>query len=393
MKSNMMTIIKKEFARFFGDKRMVISTLLVPGLMIYVMYTVMGEGLMDSFTAEEGYVATAYVQNLPEEFEGTFNSLPAEWTTVTTDNEVSDAQMAIEAKAADLLVVFPENFMAEVATYEVSSGKAAPNVDVFYNSASTESTNMYSIVVGIVDAFEASMTNKIDINASETKHDMATEKDMTGQLFSMLLPFLLMTFLNSACIAIAPESIAGEKERGTIATMLVTPMKRSALAWGKIISLSCIALLSGISSFIGTMLSLPKLMGGAASMDASVYGVTDYLMLLGIILSTVLVLVSLVSVVSAFAKSIKEAGTAITPITLVVMMVGILSMFGGSGDQSIGLFCIPIYNSVLSMQNIFSFTYSPVQVLVAMLVNIVVAGVLTVVLTKMFNNEKVMFSK
>ena len=393
MKNNTWAIMKKELSRFFGDKRMVISTLLVPGLMIYVMYTVMGEGLMDSFTAEEGYVATAYVQNLPEEFEGTFNSLPAEWTTVTTDNEVSDAQMAIEAKAADLLVVFPENFMAEVATYEVSSGKAAPNVDVFYNSASTESTNMYSIVVGIVDAFEASMTNKVDINASEAKYDMATEKDMTGQLFSMLLPFLLMTFLNSACIAIAPESIAGEKERGTIATMLVTPMKRSALAWGKIISLSCIALLSGISSFIGTMLSLPKLMGGAASMDASVYGVTDYLMLLGIILSTVLVLVSLVSVVSAFAKSIKEAGTAITPITLVVMMVGILSMFGGSGDQSIGLFCIPIYNSVLSMQNIFSFTYSPVQVLVAMLVNIVVAGVLTVVLTKMFNNEKVMFSK
>lgn len=348
---------------------------------------------MNSFTAEEGYVATAYVQNLPEEFESTFDALSAEWTVVTTDNEVSDAKMALEAKAADLLVVFPENFMAEVAAYDVTSGTAAPNVEVFYNSASAESSNMYSIVVSIMDAFEASMTNKIDINASEAKYDMATEKDMTGQLFSMMLPFLLITFLNSACIAIAPESIAGEKERGTIATMLVTPMKRSALAWGKIISLSCIALLSGISSFIGTMLALPKLMGGAATMDASVYGVTDYALLLGVILTTVLVLVSLVSVVSAFAKSIKEAGTAITPVTLIVMMVGVLSMFGNTGEKSLGLFCIPVYNSVMSMQGIFSFAYDPMQVVMTLVVNILVAGVLTVILTKMFNSEKVMFSK
>ena len=61
-------------------------------------------------------------------------------------------------------------------------------------------------------------------------------------------------------------------------------MKRSALALGKTISLSVIALLSGISSFLGTMLSLPKLMGGEQNgMNASVYVLSDYLLLLGII--------------------------------------------------------------------------------------------------------------
>mgnify|MGYP002564867313 CR=1 FL=1 len=71
----------------------------------------------------------------------------------------------------------------------------------------------------------------------------------------------MMVFLFSGCMAVAPESIAGEKERGSIATLLVTPLGRGELAMGKVISLGCISLLSGASSFLGTMLSLPKLMG------------------------------------------------------------------------------------------------------------------------------------
>lgn len=102
----------------------------------------------------------------------------------------------------------------------------------------------------------------------------------------------------------APESIAGEKERGTIATLLVTPMKRSSLALGKVFSLSIIALLAGCSSFIGTFAALPKMMGGELTgVDSSVYTPMDFAMLLLIILSTVMVLVSMIALVSAFAKA------------------------------------------------------------------------------------------
>ena len=111
----------------------------------------------------------------------------------------------------------------------------------------------------------------------------------------------MMIFLFSGCMGVAPESIAGEKERGTIATLLVTPMNRGQLAIGKVISLGVIALLSGLSSFIGTFASLPSLMGGAdTGMDASIYGVTDFVMLFGVILSTVLLIVGLICVISTF---------------------------------------------------------------------------------------------
>jgi sodium transport system permease protein len=201
-----------------------------------------------------------------------------------------------------------------------------------------------------------------------------------------------MTFLYSGCVAVAPESIAGEKERGTIATLLVTPMKRSSLALGKIISLSVMALLSGISSFLGTMLSLPKLMGDSMpGISASVYGVSDYAMLLGVLLTTVLTLISGIAVLSAMAKNVKEAGTLVTPLMMVVMFVGLVPMLSDGGEKSLVQFVIPLNNSVQSMHGIFSFSYEPIQVVVTIVSNIVLTGILTFVLTKLFDSEKVMF--
>lgn len=392
MKKDMVTIIKKEFARFFGDKRVVFTTILMPGLLIYLIYTFMGTGMRKEMSTNEGYVANAYVQNLPEEFAPALSELSAEWNPVS-EEELEGAKTAIQEKEADLLVVFPEDFIARTAAYEVTSGESAPNVEIYYNSTEAESTKLYNVMTEMLNAYEASMANKLDINAGEGVYDLATEKDVTGQIFAMLLPMLLMTFMFTGCAAVAPESIAGEKERGTIATLLVTPMKRSSLALGKIISLSSIAILSGLSSFIGTMLSLPNLMGSAKSgMNASVYVLSDYLLLLGIIFTTVLVMVSLISIISAFARSIKEASTAVSPLMVVVMLISLTPMFGSS-EKNLGVFFIPLYNSVQSIHGIFSFTYQPVQVEITILVNVVASGLFTWVLTRMFNNEKVMFSK
>lgn len=391
MRRDMLTIIKKEFARFFGDRRMVFTTVLMPGLMIYILYTFMGKGMMQEFSTDDAYVASAYVQNMPEELSTALRGLSVEWTELS-EGETESAKAAITAKEADMLLVFPADFSAAVAEYEVSEG-AAPNVAIYYNSTEAESQKLYSVIVGVLDAYEQGMANKFDVNAGGEAYDLASEKDATGQIFAMLLPLLLMTFLFSGCMSIAPESIAGEKERGTIATLLVTPMKRSALALGKIVSLSAIALLAGLSSFLGTMLSLPNLMGGADSgMDASVYVLSDYLLLLCVILTTVLVLVALISIISACARNIKEASTANAPLMIVSMGVSLSTMFGGDGTKSLGLFCIPLYNSVQCMHGIFSFQYGPEQIVVTMVSNLVYAFLLTWVLTRLFNSEKVMFA-
>ena len=392
MKNNTLTIIKKEFARFFGDKRMVISVILVPGLMIYLLYSLMGMMMSKQLVTAEDYVGTAYVQNMPAELSPMLEALPLEWENIS-ENDVAGIKDSLAAKKTDLLLIFPENFMSDMTAYDSASGTSAPNVAVYYNSSRSESSTVYSMVMNFLDTYETSLTNRFDVNAGTVKYDMASDKDATGQLFSMVLPLLLMIFLFSGCLSVAPESIAGEKERGTIATLLVTPMKRSSLALGKIISLSCIALLAGLSSFIGTMLSLPNMMGGAMELDTSYYSATDYALLLGVILSTILVLISLISCVSAFAKSIKEAASLCSPLNILTMVVSLVPSMGGDELKQFGMFFIPIYNSVLCITAIFSFEANLAGILVTIGMNIVYACVLTFVLTKIFNSENAMFSK
>ena len=213
-------------------------------------------------------------------------------------------------------------------------------------------------------------------------------------IFSMLVPMLMLMFVFSGCMAVAPESIAGEKERGTIATLLVTPMKRSELAIGKIISLSVIALLSGFSSFLGTILSLPNLMGmSGAEMSVSAYGVAVYGQLLLVVLSTVLVIIALISIISAFAKSVKEASTTISPLMVLVMLIGITSMLGNGAPQQPLLYLIPLYNSVQAMNGILAFSSNGLHIALTVISNVVYACVGAFVLTRMFNSEKIMFTR
>ena len=306
-KNDLLTIIKKEFARFFGDKRM-LFTALMPGLLIYILYSVMGSGFAEMSTTDDNYVYEMRVVNLPECLTSLKEIENIEITEVEA-NSVDFHKEAIKQELADILMVFPEGFDDTLLTYDPSTSTvAAPNVEIYYNSVRTESQAAFHTVEDLLNQLEQSLANKFDICAGNLDYDLATEEALSTNLFASLLPMLVMTFLFTGCLSAASESIAGEKERGTIATLLVTPMRRSDLALGKIISLSAIGLISALSSFIGTMLSLPKLMGMAEGMTFT-YHTLDYLLLLVVILSTTMVIVGFISVLSTFAKSVKEATT------------------------------------------------------------------------------------
>ena len=307
--------------------------------------------------------------------------------------QLTQIRQEIQDKQTDGLVIFPQNFDEAVTEYQVDSKEPAPNVEIYYNSVKTESSRFFSEVSEILEEYENSLANKLDINAGDSVYyDCATSKDTTGQMFSLMMPMLLMLFLYSGCMAVAPESIAGEKERGTMATLLVTPIRRSSLALGKVFSLSIIALLAGCSSFIGTFAALPKMMGGEMTgVDSSVYVPMDYIMLLIVILSTVLVLVSAISLISAFAKSVKEASTTVSPLMIVITFVSLAPMLSQEKKIPLYRYLIPVYNSAQCMNGIFSFAYQPVEILVTAAVNLCVAGILVYGLTRAFHSEKVMF--
>ena len=388
MKSGIFIIMKKELARFFGDRRMLVS-ILMPGILIYVMYSFIGNAMGDMFSTGDDFIPTAYVVNLPDSIAAMAESAGMELISITAE-QLPSLQEQIAAQEVQLTAVFPKNFDAAVAAYNPALGFAAPQVELCYNSASSDSHAAYSTMTALLSAYESALSNRFDVNTG----DLASAEDTTGLMFASMMPMLLMMFLYSGCASVAPESIAGEKERGTIATMLITPIRRSHIAIGKILALAVIALLSGASSATGTILSLPKLMGGVMDeMNTDIYSARDYLMLAVVTLSTVLLLVTIISILSAYAKTIKEAQTYGTPLMVIVTLTGASGMFGGGASTEPLHYCIPIYNSVQCMTGVFSFSVTTAGVAITLAVNGALTILGIVILANMFNSEKIVFSK
>ena len=397
MKSNTWTIIKKEFARFFGDRQLLFTSVIMPGLLIYLIYTLMGSGMSKMATEGADDLVVVRVENLPESVTPLVEGMPS----VAVSPQLVSQEDIDNLESKDLnevLVRFPEGFDTLVAAYSPQSGEPAPNVEIYYNSANNASSRVYHLLEGSLSAYEDQLSNRFDINRADSEQvqfDMASSDDVLGSILSKLIPMLILMMIFSGVMAIAPSSIAGEKERGTIATLLVTPMKRNELALGKVVSLSGMALLSGISSFVGIALSLPKMIrADAAGIELGLnYTTSDYVVLLITILATVLVMASVVCILSALAKDVKNAGTMVVPFMLVVMFCGLMPMFQNGTPESLTAYLIPFYNSIQVMTATFAHEMRWLPVIVTLAANVVYTGVAVWVLTKMFNSEKVMFSK
>ena len=392
MKRDLFTIIKKEFARFFGDKRMVFSAIM-PGILIYVMYTFMGSGFSEMYAPDDNYVYEVNVVNMPQCMVGLTEIENIEVVEVL-ESDIENIKAEIKDETTEVLVVFPTDFDAayQNGPMEISVSLARPNVEIYYDSADTESSSAYRVIEAYLDVLEEEKANIFDVCYGEKEYDLATEEDVSAMLVSMIMPMLMLMMLFNGCMAVAAESIAGEKERGTIATLLVTPMKRRDLALGKMISLSVIGLISGVSSFVGIMLSLPSLMGGTGVGMSFGYTVADYVVLLVVIVATTLVIVGAISIISAFAKSIKEATSMATPLMLVVTLTGLTNMMGSGMPEEWFWYLIPIYNTVQCMNGVFSMDYQMFPVVITVVANILYSGVFVVILTKMFNSERIMYT-
>jgi len=388
---NILTVVKKEFARFFGDKRMLLMTLL-PAILIYAIYSLMGTAMQSMFHPDEEYSSWIYAVNMPDPILQPVQSAGIRIVDIGA-GEVDGAKEEILAKDADLCIIFPAGFEELVTAYDVISGLPAPNVEMYFNSMEPNSMDIFGRMRDILDTYEESISNKFDVNKGVERADLATAEDVSAGFISMLMPMLLMIFLFSGCMGLALESITGEKERGTLATLLVTPLKRSELAIGKILSLAALSFLSGLVMAASTILSLPKLMSGTDIIDTGIYGAMDYVFLASIILTTLLLLVAVISIVSAFAKTVKEASAAVMPLMILVMLVGVTGMFGGGAQTEPIYYLIPIYGSVQSMSGIFSLDYSKTNIILSCLGNIAFACAGGFALTKMFNSEKIMFSR
>ena len=390
MKGNVITITRKELARFFSNKTSAFVSIALPGLLIFFMWTFMGDAMGSMFAPDMGKTPVVATVNAPASVKAIASD-----SVVKVEDEASlpsegEMRERIDRGDVQAYAVFPQDFDEAVAAYDPASGAAAPQVEIYFNSANPDSSQAFAMLSSLLDSYESSLSNRFDVNAGAGEYDIAEERDIAGTFVVSIVPLLLLILVFTSVMSIAAESVAGEKERGTMATLLATPIKRRDIALGKVLAITVIGLLIALSSMLGIFAGLPSIMQGAV--DMNVYGPTDYLLIALVIFSTTLLMVMLITVVSTLAKSVKEATMFLTPLMIVVMIVGILGMFG-EAEEGIAFYAIPLYNSVQSMIGIFSFDFQPANVAVCVASNIAYTAVGVALLQRMFDSERLMFSR
>lgn len=390
MKSNAWTIARKELARFFSNKASALASIVLPGLLIFLMWTFMGDAMGGMFKPDMSKPPAVAVVNAPESVKALAADSIVDMRDEPSLPGADEMRERIEQGDVKAFAVFPEGFDEAVVAYDPASGVPAPQVEIYFNSTDPDSSQARSTFAGMLDAYESSLSNRFDVNAGGAGYDVAEERDVAGMLVVSIVPLLLLILVFSSVMSIAAESVAGEKERGTMATLLATPIKRRDIALGKVLAITVIGLLIAASSAIGIFSGLPGIMQG--SVDINVYGPVEYVLLALVILSTTLVIVALITVVSTLAKSVKEATMFLTPLMIVVMLVGVLGMFGDAKAE-VAYYLVPLYNSVQCMIGIFSFDFQPLNVAVCVIANLAYAGVGVLALQRMFDSERLMFAR
>ncbi|MDD4056318.1 MAG: ABC transporter permease subunit [Bacilli bacterium] len=387
---NVYGIIKKELDKIFKFPRMIFSTLVLPGLLIFFIYVVMGQSFTEQTNTIEEHQTIINVVNMPESYQTILNNVENIEVRVITEEKVETVTSEIYNSNNDVLVIFDLDFDQK------TMNKEKPGVRVIYNPSDNKSSVGYSIVEATLsvqkDLFLQAMglSTDIIINTSEQVYD---EQKATGSILAMLLPMFIMISIFAGGLSIGTDAIAGEKERGTLATLLMTPIKKNEIILGKIVSTATITILSALSSFIGILASLPfaKSMfdvGGTVS-----YQVGDYLMLFGILIVIALFAASLMLLASTIGKSTKEATMYAMPVYILAIFSSTFSMFNEVQDTSIYMYLVPVYNCTLGLKAIFAFEAELLPILLVIGSSIVYITITMFILLKMFKSERVLFAK
>lgn len=370
----LISLIKKEFYRFFRDSRLIL-TMLFPGILIFILYTLMGNLIGVENQEAETYAykvylsgstqTTAMIETVVEASGSTLEWLPA------TDPE--EAKTAVEKGEVTAYLHFSEDF---------DTAPERPVVEIYYSMNSGESSTFYALADAVLQEYGMRFTI--------TARPFFDEDSMGAQIMAAILPFMIVVFVFSACMSVTLESVAGEKERGTLSTILVTSVPRFHVALGKIIPLSCISLIGATSSFLGVALSMPKLMGVSVGALGG-YSFGSYAMLFFLIMSVVPLIVSVITAVSAYARSVKEASGYTSVLMISIMVLSLVTGFvSGIGNWVVA---VPVLNAVVVMQNILSGALPVWQTLVSVGVNLLCTAVLVFAVSKMLSSEKIMFGK
>ncbi len=399
-------IFKKEFDRVFKDRKLVFSLFILPAIIMVGLYSLIGNLASGINRDIKEHVSIVYMQNTPDDIKALISQTgydkTADITFLAKDaTGIDKIEADILEGNADLLVTFDDGFTDKIAKFK--NGDAVPGIKVGVNTAKDYSSQAYQNFTSyIANPYkEAIIANRIggaeqlkvfDVNLNR----IVNEDEENGQFLAMLIPYLITFLIFASAMSIVIDAIAGEKERGTMARLLLTPLKRRNLAIGKIIALAALSIISAIVYALSMVVAMPMMMKtvtGGAAVDFSIHiSPAQILMLVVLLIMLAYLYVSLIAALSIRAKDVKTASSLVSPLYIVIMVAALTTMFTTSKTPADYVFMIPVYGTALSVQKIMTNSLEATQFLFSFLGNFVLAALCTFSVTKSFNSEKVMFN-
>ncbi len=409
-------IFQKEMKRIFSDKKLIFSLYILPVLMVVLIYGMMMMLIQTVEQDQSEHMATVAVYNMPDSlrtFAGDELFENYEVRELQDDSELEKAKQDILNENLDLILAFDSDFDQMVTSYQ--PGDPIPDVHTFYNPSADYSNNAREeLAFGMLEDYRQSLLserfndlNSMEIFSVDADNEQSVVQDddrAGGKMLGSIIPYLVTILLFAGGMGIGIDMIAGEKERGTLASLLITPAKRTSIVLGKLFAMMLLTGLSALVYVISMVVAMPFLLNSGMAEDtvemgeemAASYGLSLHFMawqiwmLIFIIVTMVFVYVALITLTAVFAKDTKEASTYISPVYIVVMLCGMVTMFTGD-NAGTGTYCIPLYGAAVAMKNIMGQDITITNCLICVLTHLITGTILVLIVAKAFDSEKVMF--
>jgi len=235
--------------------------------------------------------------------------------------------------------------------------------------------------------------------------DASNPQEQAAGILAFLIPYLLVVFILSGGMSVAVDATAGEKEKGTLEALLAAPVPLLPVLLGKGLAVLVMALLTGLSAFMGLLLSGTVVRSYFASQIESLQrggtqfqlGGTlllqplDYLAVALTVLVFAFFIIALMISLGIYARTYKEAQNYMSPLTLIMLVPLLLLQFTEFLKLQPWHFALPLINCPLALNEIIKGAATPTQVGITLASTLLYAGLALYLAYRNFQREDVVF--
>lgn len=389
---HILTVFKKELKDMIRDKRTIVSTIIVPMIILPVLYFFMGNGV-DSIEKDVTENLTVGIVNYTENKEDFLKNNIFIQDEAIKINNTEDAKEEVKKGNIRIAIEIDENYEEKLLNNEKI------NVKVYYDSTKMTSSSSVSIIENYFNIFNSNLLAKrlssLGINPDIItptvieNMDVAPEEVKGNTTLSMIVPMLLAVLLATAGAPAAIDLIVGERERKTFEPLLSTKADRLSILLGKYFAISTFSAISLISSMMGVFIGMkvsPSMFGENLSIVSNTSVVAIILAILAVILFG-FICSSIQMILSAFAKTIKEGNTYVSFLTFAIMIPAYATMFMQPGDVETYMAFIPALNIIALLKMVIGNMLDYNYIILTVLSSIVFLVICLIITFKLFKKE------